>query len=62
MTSCPQLLDGAEGGCPSRERENWLIFIELQLSTARTIPIKGGKTLGRWTCIWTAAFQVLLPL
>lgn len=62
MTSCLQLLDGPEGSCPSRERANWLIFIELQLSTARTILIKEGKALGRWTCIWTAAFQVLLPL
>lgn len=44
------------------ERENWLIFIELQLSTACTIIIKEGKALGRRTCIWAAAFQVLLLL
>lgn len=41
--ACPQPMDGAEGSCPSRERENWLIFIEVQLSTACTILIKGGS-------------------
>lgn len=41
--ACPQPGDGAEGSCPSRERENWLIFIEVQLSTACTILIKGGS-------------------
>lgn len=44
------------------ERKAWLIFIELQLSTACTVITDEGKALGRRTCIWSAAFPVLLLL